>query len=464
VRSLPNLLLSRHGVYYLRLYHNGRETKLSLRTKDYPVAKLAALRFHLERSMSGVNKFEVDFFRGIVRTDGTAQDAAALENFLNRPGMLARLAQPTSPAAPVAAPLPVDKPAADTPPALKPFLEATAEYLVAKRLENGSKTLAEKKSTYQEFASLHPNLDTNHVTKASAVAYKNWLISQGAKNSRLNKKLSFLKDFVEYATGHGYSHGANPFAGLSVAKKGPDSISFDQFTDEELVKIFGATYLEYMSEPNYKWVPLLALFSGARLNELAGLRLEEVYQTSGVWVMKIPRERAKNDASVREIPVHDQLIKMGFLDYVAGVRVAAPLNGLVFPELVSDTRWRSHVKAREQGVGQTEIDYAKNCGRRFGKLLDLPGVSVVSPEKVFHSFRSTVINRLSVAGVNSALTLALVGHTSLDGVDTSSPHFQIYQKPKPIQVLQQALNLLRYDFLESSAVFGGGLSNQPPGT
>jgi hypothetical protein len=55
MHKLPHLTKNRFGVYYLRLVRSGRETKRSLRTKDFRQATLLALAFNLELAMKTPN-------------------------------------------------------------------------------------------------------------------------------------------------------------------------------------------------------------------------------------------------------------------------------------------------------------------------------------------------------------------------------------------------------------------------
>lgn len=436
MRTPPNLLKSRHGVYYLRLYHDSRELKRSLGTKDFALAKLRLYQFQLAHMP--LKKFEVDLAQGIFKTNGTPEDAQALATFLDRPEVAYRLKE-ASQARAVVGMAPVAQA-----PNLGPFLEVVEGYLAAKKLVNSNKTLLEKQKVYENFSNLFPNLDTNHITKDMAVAFKNRLLKTGAGNSILNKKISYLKDFLDYGIDHGFYKSVNPFIGLSVEKKGKNSFSYAEFTDEELKIIFTASaYQPFMGRrPNYFWLPLLALFTGARLNELAGMRLADIYRSSNVWVIYNPAERSKNENSIREIPIHKKLIEFGFLDYVEKVRISRPENGLIFPELATMERIQ---KAKKEGI---EIDFGKNCGREFGNYLDLKSVNITDKKKVFHSFRSTFINRLTnVNGTHPAHIMGIVGHMESSKIDLSSPHFKNYQHKKPINLLKQAIDRLDYPFL-----------------
>jgi integrase len=65
----------------------------------------------------------------------------------------------------------------------------------------------------------------------------------------------------------------------------------------------------------YRWLWLIGFYSGARIDEIAGLRREDVRTVDGVLCFDIrPHEgrRLKNAASRRLVPVHPALIAAGF--------------------------------------------------------------------------------------------------------------------------------------------------------
>ncbi|MGL3210951.1 hypothetical protein [Bradyrhizobium sp. BR 1433] len=69
------------------------------------------------------------------------------------------------------------------------------------------------------------------------------------------------------------------------------------------------------------WLPLLALFNGARQGELAGLKASNIRQEANTPLLFIVAERragkrVKTKVSERVIPVHPQLVQLGFLKYV----------------------------------------------------------------------------------------------------------------------------------------------------
>lgn len=66
-----------------------------------------------------------------------------------------------------------------------------------------------------------------------------------------------------------------------------------------------------------RWVPLLAAFSGARPTELTQLRKEDLRIEAGRWIMRItPEAGSVKTGQFRDVPLHPQLVSLGFADFV----------------------------------------------------------------------------------------------------------------------------------------------------
>jgi len=67
------------------------------------------------------------------------------------------------------------------------------------------------------------------------------------------------------------------------------------------------------------WIPVVALYSGARLGEIAQLRTQDVRQVGGHWTLHITDDgegmEVKTKGSVRVVPVHPELVRLGLLIY-----------------------------------------------------------------------------------------------------------------------------------------------------
>jgi integrase len=143
------------------------------------------------------------------------------------------------------------------------------------------------------------------------------------------------------------------------------------------------------------WLPLIAIFSGARLGELCQLNVADVRQLHGVWIFHITEEGAggkstKTAGSMRIVPVHSRLIKLGFLKFHA--RMAA-LGDRLFPEFKPDAR--GYISGTASGF--------------YGDYLTRIGVKTDRTTN-FHSFRHNVADAFRAAGYMDEQYGVLLGH------------------------------------------------------
>lgn len=482
MHKLPNLYRNRLGTYYLRITIAGREIKRSLRTKEPALAKKAALAFALAKAGGTVLPGQADAARTAVgrtqlATSETTGSTSAPSRFfqdVERRGTTTANEDPmlTIPTAftkfdvlmpngiqllgindddeahraaiflretlAVAGIEPshymavleeaVEATKAEQAargPAVgksKPFSKVARMYLDEKRLDNGGKTLEDKQRTFGTFVELFGDLDFNGVGAEQAIAFKQRLLGQSLSIVRINSKLSHLKELFRWAANQGLRHAGNPFESMRVSTKAKvkqQTQSYQPFTADELQTIFNPkTYDAFMNKPDYRWLPWLAVHSGARIEELASLRLDQIKTEGNIVYLDI--QHGKNLNSVRKVPLHNNLMQSGFVDYVKDLQQQGKTR--LFPHLI----------AGKNG-------YSKNCSRRFAQYLDKIGIK--SPQKTFHSFRSTFITRMSELNVHPAMLMAIVGHYQQAKVDLSSPHFSNYQGAKLLSALQDTVNM-----------------------
>ena len=92
------------------------------------------------------------------------------------------------------------------------------------------------------------------------------------------------------------------------------------FDEQDLRIIFSAgNFAKAQTKPSKYWGAVLGLYTGARVNELGQLRVDDLEQVDGVWGIHI-RHQVKNKASKRFLPLHPELLKLGFVDYVDEVK------------------------------------------------------------------------------------------------------------------------------------------------
>ena len=194
------------------------------------------------------------------------------------------------------------------------------------------------------------------------------------------------------------------------------------FTQDEIARIFATgPYLKRMKLPDFYWGPLIALFTGARAEEIASLTVEQIYSAKGIWIIDILKGKTEN--AVRRVPIHERLLELGLVEYCQAIRSAGYKR--LFP----------HLSSGKNG-------YKKNMCRTFGEHLDTPEVNIVNELKVFHSFRHTVVTSLTDKGVNEGQKRVLVGHD----IDTKESAHDDYTHLEALTLpnLQTAINKLNY--------------------
>lgn len=154
----------------------------------------------------------------------------------------------------------------------------------------------------------------------------------------------------------------------------------------------------HLYQPYYYWMPLLALFTGARVNELAQLRLDDIQESDGVYFFNLDVDgesdkKLKNANARREIPVHSMLIKLGLIEYLKALRGAG--YDRLFPEITPNT---------VKGYGKAVSGWFNESVLKNKLKLERDRT------KSFHSFRHSVSTYLKEKGVNSELRAQLAGH------------------------------------------------------
>lgn len=182
------------------------------------------------------------------------------------------------------------------------------------------------------------------------------------------------------------------------------------FKRKELERLFEGpemkAFAQSPSEAHKFWLPHVGLFTGARANELCQLNPQcdiRIDKESGIWFFDITSASeghqeitkvVKNRVSRRRVPIHQTLIELGFLDYVAQLKSAG--EKLLFPGFPPSVG-RAAPKA-----GEWFVDLLKQTGLRD----ETPGARLVG----MHAFRYTVSNQGEELGVVN--TEAITGHAN----------------------------------------------------
>lgn len=225
----------------------------------------------------------------------------------------------------------------------------------------------------------------------------------------------------------------NPVEGLNVKDFVAEADKRDPFTIEQLQKIFSVAPWSPREEwprgkPLHFWGPLIALFLGMRRGEIAQLDVSDVTKADEWDVILVRhggRKRLKTDAARRVIPVHPELLRLGFLRYVDERRKSGEAK--LFPGEVENSRG-------QWGDGLSDW---------FIRLI--ANQDITGTKLGMHSFRHNWQDRLREAGLHgTAIGQELAGRSK--GGDASNN----YGSGSSTKSLAQAVAKINYPELDLS--------------
>ncbi len=195
---------------------------------------------------------------------------------------------------------------------------------------------------------------------------------------------------------------SNPCEGMKFALKEGEVSTRKPYDDGDLERLLASPV--YADGQRYdagggeaqKWLPLISLFSGARLEEIGQLRLVDVKSENGIdffdmrEVDETPGQSTsrKTKSSRRRVPIHRVLIEMGLLAYVEEQQKLNVLR--LFPEL-------------REYEGKTTHYFSKWWGR-YAR-----GFVTKDRDKTFHSFRHRAVDELRKRALYP-VAQAVLGH------------------------------------------------------
>ncbi|MFO7189368.1 MAG: hypothetical protein DIU74_006740 [Pseudomonadota bacterium] len=270
------------------------------------------------------------------------------------------------------------------------------------------------------FVSLHPGLAVEAIEPRHIEAMRDAMVAEGLSAGTVKKQLGAIAAMLQLAVEDGLI-ARNPARGITVEGARPGRRPRVEFTPEELLAIFASPVYAQGERPvagagaAAYWLPLLALYTGARQGEIGVLRVEDVREAEGVKYLDMLTEHTrKGEPERRPVPIHPDLIRLGFLQFVEMQRRAGEQR--LFPELRPDN------KGKPTG----------NWSKWFARYLR-GAVGIRDRRKTFDSFRHTFAEACREAGVEEAVFEALVGRRTRRS-----------RQEMPLAVLAAAVNRLRF--------------------
>ncbi|WDK32715.1 site-specific integrase [Xanthomonas campestris] len=206
----------------------------------------------------------------------------------------------------------------------------------------------------------------------------------------------------------------SPMQGIELRIRNSGPIEERLFDPCDLKAIFKEEdYMAWVNgKPHLYWTPLIAYCTGARINEIAQLKLADITEIDGQLCflirvtkdidehgakIKTSNQKIKGKPSSRVIPVSSILMEQGFQTYIEDIRKTG--HPRLFPFLSAGV---SLVNGRRKVLG-----YGYSLTPQFSAYLKTKGF-----EKgvAFHAFRHTFATMLHQEGVDIENIEQITGH------------------------------------------------------
>lgn len=273
-----------------------------------------------------------------------------------------------------------------------------------------AKTVDRMKAVVSWFEDDFGRLPVENITPENVMSWTDKLLAKtSAANART--KLANFNTLLRFAVRRARVIKDNPAADITIDVKSDPEEQVQPFDLQALQAIFGSPIYAEDARPEggcgeaAYWLPLLALYTGARLNELGQLRPKDIVEQPYVdrdgeeqqaQLIRIVADKAeglklKNAWSARRVPLHGELIRLGFLHYVEAARQNGQAR--LFPELKPDK------------YGTVTANWSKWFGRYLRQTC-----KVTDERMRFHSFRHAFKDYVREAEIAEDVNDAITGH------------------------------------------------------
>jgi integrase len=288
--------------------------------------------------------------------------------------------------------------------------EAAKEFLDDLKRSSAPLTVDGHKDRINEFITRVGNIPLSKVTVAMASDFLTELARTRKTRTRNNYYRSMAMLFKNAKKRGRYHTDDHPFKDQyrAVSDREKAEAKRSGYTDPQVFQLLDSLKrevrpAEYTPQAALPWIMLIGAYTGARIEEIAGMKVADVHTvgTNGSSVLVFDfneihrdRKRLKNISSTRRVPVHSQIIKAGLMKYISHL----PADGALFPGL----------EARKSK------DHKLSCraGELYGEHLTALGIK--TKKLVFHSWRNTLVDKLREAKVPKEEIDAIIGHANGD--------------------------------------------------
>ncbi|MBE4733283.1 tyrosine-type recombinase/integrase, partial [Vibrio parahaemolyticus] len=253
----------------------------------------------------------------------------------------------------------------------------------------------------------------------AANTYRDHLIEKGLSAKTVKEYIAANKQFFDYCERIELIE-KNVFKAIKAPKSrvAKASQQRDRWQLKELKKLFSSS--EYRKKDvQFNWTTKIQLYHGCRPSEVCQLTTSDIQIIEGVPCITISDseadQRLKTSNALRIVPLHNQLINEGFLEYVQGRR---------------EQKQKQLFDYKPHGGNK---DWSFRYRTNLGKLQTAIGMKP-NARPTAYSFRHTFIDELKIANTPEHIVAEIVGHAH------PNITFGRYGKQANIQQLNEAVN------------------------
>jgi len=322
-----------------------------------------------------------------------------------------------------------------TPAAVKPAKPRTLRDVYDRWKKSGDKprspdSIVVYDRALKQFEAQHKGLALADITREIGDTYRTWLWENCNTTKTARDRLTNIKSLLKYAEETLQWIPKQPWRGLDI--KTTTTNKRRPWTNDELKALFAAPLHTSYALPDARyggreaayWIPLMGIYTGTRLGELCQLRTADVREVEGIPVLVLTNEgegqSIKSDAGHRSVPIHSELIRLGFLKYVEAIKAKG-----------SDSLWPS-LPLRD---GKPSDFF----GRWFKDHRNALGLTGTRPD--FHCFRHTVRPLMRKAGHSEGTMDKVTGHRTVGSIGT------VVYDHRTLQEVREAVEAIRYPAL-----------------
>ncbi|ELP3503547.1 tyrosine-type recombinase/integrase [Vibrio vulnificus] len=229
----------------------------------------------------------------------------------------------------------------------------------------------------------------------AANTYRDHLIEKGLSAKTVKEYIAANKQFFDYCERIELIE-RNIFKAVKAQKSRGTKASQqrDRWQLKDLKRLFSSSEFR-KKDTQFQWTTKLQLYQGCRPSEVCQLTTNDIQVIEGVSCITISdsdaEQRLKTSNAFRTIPLHYQLIKEGFLDYVQERR---------------EQKQKQLFDYKPHGENK---DWSFRYRTNLGKLQTTIGMKP-NARPTAYSFRHTFIDELKIADIPEHIVAEIVGH------------------------------------------------------